>query len=197
MRYLREGFWATTSNKQLNFLQHVRSLLTINGRAAVVLPDNVPFEGGAAEVIRRKLLAECDVHTLLCLPTSIFYAGGVKANVLFFGRKPPSEKPWTDKLWIYDFRTNLTMRAVECDPAIITMPGASTAPLPPPGGLAYSSGPPVMHDGPPAGPAIPAPGQYTTGWQEPPAEAPEPAQPPEEEPPTPWWLRNQPPEPLR
>jgi type I restriction enzyme M protein len=106
MSYLREDFWATTSNKQLNFLQHVRSLLTINGRAAVVLPDNVLFEGGAGEVIRRKLLAECDVHTLLRLPTGIFYAGGVKANVLFFDRKPPSEKPWTDKLWIYDFRTN-------------------------------------------------------------------------------------------
>jgi len=106
MSYLREDFWATTSNKQLNFLQHVRSLLTINGRAAIVLPDNVLFEGGAGEVIRRKILAECDVHTLLRLPTGIFYAGGVKANVLFFDRKPPSEKPWTGKLWIYDFRTN-------------------------------------------------------------------------------------------
>ena len=106
MSYLREDFWATTSNKQLNFLQHVRSLLTINGRAAVVLPDNVLFEGGAGETIRRKLLAECDVHTLLRLPTGIFYAGGVKANVLFFDRKPPSEQPRTDKLWIYDFRTN-------------------------------------------------------------------------------------------
>src|SRR5258708_366094 len=106
MSYLREDFWATTSNKQLNFLQHVRSLLTINGRAAVVLPDNVLFEGGAGEVIRRKLLAERDVHTLLRLTTRIFYAGGVKANVLFFDRKPPSETPWTKKLWIYDFRTN-------------------------------------------------------------------------------------------
>jgi type I restriction enzyme M protein len=106
MSYLREDFWATTSNKQLNFLQHVRSLLTINGRAAIVVPDNVLFEGGAGETIRRKLLAECDVHTMLRLPTGIFYAGGVKANVLFFDRKPPSEKPWTDKLWIYDFRTN-------------------------------------------------------------------------------------------
>jgi type I restriction enzyme M protein len=106
MSYLREDFWATTSNKQLNFLQHVRSLLTINGRAAVVVPDNVLFEGGAGETIRRKLLQQCDVHTLLRLPTGIFYAAGVKANVLFFDRKPPSEKPWTDKLWIYDFRTN-------------------------------------------------------------------------------------------
>ena len=106
MSYLREDFWATTSNKQLNFLQHVRSLLTINGRAAIVVPDNVLFEGGAGETVRRQLLAQCDVHTLLRLPTGIFYAGGVKANVLFFDRKPPSEMPWTQKLWIYDLRTN-------------------------------------------------------------------------------------------
>jgi type I restriction enzyme M protein len=106
MSYLREDFWATTSNKQLNFLQHVRSLLTINGRAAIVVPDNVLFEGGAGETIRRRLLEQCDVHTLLRLPTGIFYAGGVKANVLFFDRKPPSETPWTRNLWIYDFRTN-------------------------------------------------------------------------------------------
>jgi len=106
MSYRREDFWATTSNKQLNFLQHVRSLLRINGRAAVVLPDNVLYEGGAGETIRRKLLQQCDVHTLLRLPTGIFYAGGVKANVLFFDRKPPSERPWTSELWIYDFRTN-------------------------------------------------------------------------------------------
>jgi len=106
MSYLREDFWATTSNKQLNFLQHVRSLLTINGRAAIVVPDNVLFEGGAGETVRRRLLEQCNAHTLLRLPTGIFYAGGVKANVLFFDRKPPSEKPWTDRLWIYDFRTN-------------------------------------------------------------------------------------------
>ena len=106
MSYLRDDFWATTSNKQLNFLQHVRSLLTINGRAAIVVPDNVLFEGGAGETVRRRLLEQCDVHTLLRLPTGIFYAGGVKANVLFFDRKPPREQPWTEKLWIYDFRTN-------------------------------------------------------------------------------------------
>ena len=106
MSYLREDFWATTSNKQLNFLQHVRSLLEINGRAAIVVPDNVLFEGGAGETVRRRLLEQCDVHTLLRLPTGIFYAGGVKANVLFFDRKPPSEQPWTRQLWIYDFRTN-------------------------------------------------------------------------------------------
>jgi len=104
--YERQDFWATTSNKQLNFLQHVKSLLKINGRAAIVVPDNVLFEGGAGETIRRKLLHECDVHTLLRLPTGIFYAQGVKANVLFFDRKPASERPWTEKLWIYDLRTN-------------------------------------------------------------------------------------------
>jgi type I restriction enzyme M protein len=80
--------------------------LKINGKAAIVVPDNVLFEGGAGETIRRKLLHECDVHTLLRLPTGIFYAPGVKANVLFFDRKPASEKPWTQKLWIYDLRTN-------------------------------------------------------------------------------------------
>jgi type I restriction enzyme M protein len=106
MSYLREDFWATTSNKQLNFLQHVRSLLRINGRAAIVVPDNVLFEGGAGETVRRRMLEQCDCHTLLRLPTGIFYAGGVKANVLFFDRKPPSENPWTKKLWIYDLRTN-------------------------------------------------------------------------------------------
>jgi type I restriction enzyme M protein len=105
--YERDDFWATTSNKQLNFLQHVKSLLTINGRAAIVVPDNVLFEGGAGETVRRKLLHECDVHTLLRLPTGLFYAQGVKANVLFFDRKPASETPWTKKLWIYDLRTNM------------------------------------------------------------------------------------------
>lgn len=104
--YQRDGFWVTTSNKQLNFLQHVKTILKINGKAAVVIPDNVLFEGGAGEVIRRKLLHEFDVHTLLRLPTGIFYAPGVKANVLFFDKKPAREKPWTQKLWIYDFRTN-------------------------------------------------------------------------------------------
>lgn len=103
----RDDFWATTSNKQLNFIQHVRTLLKQHGRAAVVVPDNVLFEGGAGETIRRKLLHECDVHTLLRLPTGLFYAQGVKANVLFFERKPASETAWTKKLWIYDLRTNM------------------------------------------------------------------------------------------
>jgi type I restriction enzyme M protein len=104
--YDRDDFWATTSNKQLNFLQHVKTLLKINGKAAIVVPDNVLFEGGAGETVRKKLLAETDVHTLLRLPTGVFYAQGVKANVLFFDRKQASEKPWTEKLWIYDLRTN-------------------------------------------------------------------------------------------
>jgi type I restriction enzyme M protein len=102
----RDDFWATTSNKQLNFLQHVRSILEIDGTAAIVVPDNVLFEGGAGETIRRRLLKECDVHTLLRLPTGIFYAQGVKANVLFFDRKIASENPWTKQVWIYGFRTN-------------------------------------------------------------------------------------------
>jgi len=102
----RDDFWATTSNKQLNFLQHIFTILKQHGRAAVVLPDNVLFEGGAGETIRRELLKQADVHTLLRLPTGIFYAQGVKANVLFFDRKPAREKPWTETLWIYDLRTN-------------------------------------------------------------------------------------------
>jgi type I restriction enzyme M protein len=106
LTYERQDFWATTSNKQLNFLQHVKTLLKINGKAAIVVPDNVLFEGGAGETVRRKLLHQCDVHTLLRLPTGVFYAQGVKANILFFERKPASEKPWTQQLWIYDLRTN-------------------------------------------------------------------------------------------
>jgi type I restriction enzyme M protein len=105
--YERDDFWSTTSNKQLNFLQHVKTLLKQHGRCAIVVPDNVLFEGGAGEAIRRKLLHECDVHTLLRLPTGLFYAQGVKANVLFFDRKPASETPWTRKLWIFDLRTNM------------------------------------------------------------------------------------------
>ncbi|HVE69837.1 MAG TPA: class I SAM-dependent DNA methyltransferase [Thermoanaerobaculia bacterium] len=103
----RQDFEATTSNKQLNFLQHILTILKIPGRAAVVVPDNVLFEGGAGETIRRALLQKADVHTLLRLPTGIFYAQGVKANVLFFDRKPAADKTaWTEKLWIYDLRTN-------------------------------------------------------------------------------------------
>lgn len=102
----RQDFVVTTSNKQLNFVQHIMTILDINGRAAVVLPDNVLFEGGAGETLRRKLLADYDLHTMLRLPTGIFYAQGVKANVLFFDKKPASEQPWTSRLWVYDLRTN-------------------------------------------------------------------------------------------
>jgi len=102
----REDFWTSTSNKQLNFVQHMFSLLKINGRAAVVLPDNVLFEGGAGEKVRKNLLQKCNVHTLLRLPTGIWYANGVKANVLFFDKKEGRSEPWTDKLWVYDLRTN-------------------------------------------------------------------------------------------
>ncbi len=103
---VRDDFWVSTSNKQLAFVQHVKTLLKVNGRAAVVVPDNVLFEGGAGEVVRRKLLHECDVHTLLRLPTGIFYAQGVKANVLFFDKRSGSDQAQTSKLWIYDLRTN-------------------------------------------------------------------------------------------
>lgn len=91
---------------QLNFMQHVKTLLKIHGRAATVVPDNVLFEGGAGETVRRKLLHDCDVHTLLCLPTGVFYTQGVKANVIFFDRKPASATAWTKMLWIYDLRAN-------------------------------------------------------------------------------------------
>src|SRR5262249_18407395 len=100
-------FWTTTKNKQLNFLQHVKNLLKVNGRCAIVVPDNVLFEGGAGETVRRKLLEQCDVHTLLRLPTGLFYAQGVKANVLFFDAKLPQAEAWTSKLWVYDLRTNM------------------------------------------------------------------------------------------
>jgi len=104
----RPDFTVTTSNKQLNFVQHIATILNTNGRAAVVLPDNVLFEGGAGETIRRRLLTDFDLHTMLRLPTGIFYAQGVKANVLFFDKKPARPgSPWTDRLWVYDLRTNM------------------------------------------------------------------------------------------
>jgi type I restriction enzyme M protein len=106
LTYERQDFWETTSNKQLNFLQHIVTILKDTGQAAVVLPDNVLFEGGAGEKIRKKLLENCDVHTLLRLPTGIFYAQGVKANVLFFDAKPKDGKVHTKGVWIYDLRTN-------------------------------------------------------------------------------------------
>lgn len=107
LTYNRQDFWATTSNKQLNFVQHIRTMLKTTGRAAVVVPDNVLFEGGAGETIRRKLLENTDLHTILRLPTGIFYAQGVKANVIFFDNREASPNPWTKDVWYYDYRTNI------------------------------------------------------------------------------------------
>lgn len=107
LSYNRQDFWASTSNKQLNFLQHIKSLLKIHGEAAVVLPDNVLFEGGAGETVRKELLKTTELHTVLRLPTGIFYAQGVKANVLFFDNKPASKEAWTKDVWFYDYRTNI------------------------------------------------------------------------------------------
>ncbi len=104
--YERRDFWATTSNKQLNFVQHVYSMLKKTGRAAMVVPDNVLFEGGVGEKIRRTLLKLCDVHTLLRLPTGIWYSPGVKANVLFFDKKPVTMTAATKEIWVYDLRSN-------------------------------------------------------------------------------------------
>ncbi|MEP4380732.1 MAG: class I SAM-dependent DNA methyltransferase [Alphaproteobacteria bacterium] len=104
--YERTDFRVSTSNKQLNFLQHIMTILDVPGTAAVVLPDNVLFEGGTGERIRRRLLDQFDLHTVLRLPTGIFYKQGVKANVLFFDKKPASDTPWTKEVWFYDFRTN-------------------------------------------------------------------------------------------
>lgn len=105
--YSRQDFIAITSNKQLNFVQHIKSMLRVGGQAAVVLPDNVLFEGNAGEVIRQNLLKTCDLHTILRLPTGIFYAQGVKANVLFFEKRPASEVTHTREVWFYDYRTNV------------------------------------------------------------------------------------------
>lgn len=107
LTYNRQDFWATTSNKQLNFVQHIRTMMKTTGKAAVVVPDNVLFEGGAGEIIRKKLLENTDLHTILRLPTGIFYAHGVKANVLFFDNREASPKAWTKNVWYYDYRTNI------------------------------------------------------------------------------------------
>lgn len=105
--YNRQDFWTTSSNKQLNFIQHIITIMKATGKAAVVVPDNVLFEGGAGEIIRKKLLETTDLHTILRLPTGIFYKPGVKANVLFFDRKPAGPETQTKEVWIYDFRTNV------------------------------------------------------------------------------------------
>jgi type I restriction enzyme M protein len=107
LTYNRQDFWATTSNKQLNFIQHIKTMLKTTGKAAVVVPDNVLFEGGAGETVRKKLLKTTDLHTILRLPTGIFYAQGVKANVIFFDSRPASKEPQTKEIWYYDYRTNI------------------------------------------------------------------------------------------
>lgn len=98
----RNDFYVETKNNQLNFLQHIMLMLKNTGRAAVVLPDNVLFEGGAGETIRKELLKDFNLHTILRLPTGIFYAQGVKANVLFFQKGTP-----TKNVWYYDYRTGI------------------------------------------------------------------------------------------
>lgn len=106
--YEREDFKFTTSNKQFNFLQHIMTIMEVNGRAGVVLPDNVLFEAGrAGEGIRKRLLEGFNFHTLLRLPTGIWYSPGVKANVLFFDKKAASKEAQTRELWVYDYRTNI------------------------------------------------------------------------------------------
>ncbi len=105
--YNRQDFWTKSSNKQLNFVQHINTILKSTGKAAVVVPDNVLFEGGAGETVRKKLLQTTDFHTILRLPTGIFYKPGVKANVIFFDKRPASAKTQTKEVWIYDFRTNI------------------------------------------------------------------------------------------
>ncbi len=149
----RDDFWASTSNKQLNFLQHIFTILKMHGRAAVVLPDNVLFEGGAGETIRRELLKQADVHTLLRLPTGIFYAQGVKANVLFFDRKPAQEKPWTKKLWIYDLRTNQhftlkenPLKRSDLDDFVACYSGRAGSPLPAADGALRTKRPTSRHE---------------------------------------------------
>ncbi|CAM3855834.1 class I SAM-dependent DNA methyltransferase [Aquirufa aurantiipilula] len=107
LTYNRQDFYVTTSNKQLNFMQHIKTMLKTDGKAAVVLPDNVLFEGGGGETVRKKLLESTNLHTILRLPTGIFYKQGVKANVLFFDNKPTTKDPWTKEVWFYDFRTNI------------------------------------------------------------------------------------------
>lgn len=105
--HLRKDFWVTTSNKQLAFLQHIITMLKPVGKAAVVLPDNILFEGGAGEIIRKNILEQCNLHTILRLPTGIFYAHGVKANVLFFDSLVKGEINKNKQIWFYDYRTNV------------------------------------------------------------------------------------------
>ncbi len=102
----RTDFTYPTSNKQFCFVQHIYRYLLPGGRAAVVLPDNVLFESGVGKDIRRDLMDKCNLHTILRLPTGIFYAQGVKTNVLFFTRGK-TDKGNTQEVWVYDLRANM------------------------------------------------------------------------------------------
>ncbi|MGK0371313.1 MAG: type I restriction enzyme M protein [Glaciecola sp.] len=108
----RDDLTYPTSNKQLAFLQHIYRNLKPGGRAAVVLPDNVLFEAGTGADVRRDLMNKCNLHTILRLPTGIFYAAGVKTNVLFFTKGSATDKlqdeKCTQNVWVYDLRTNMT-----------------------------------------------------------------------------------------
>lgn len=103
---VRPDFWVQTANKQLNFMQHIVALLKPGGRAAVIVPDNVLFETGAAAVIRRRLLQSCQVHTILRLPPGLFYAAGVKSNVVFFNKPKRAEERPAEAVWVYDLRSD-------------------------------------------------------------------------------------------
>ena len=102
----RGDFTFPTSNKQLCFLQHAYRWLRPGGRAAIVLPDNVLFEGNTGKQIRTDLMEKCNLHTILRLPTGIFYAQGVKTNVLFFTRGE-TDRGNTQEVWVYDLRANM------------------------------------------------------------------------------------------
>ena len=106
MIYERQDFWTSTKNKQLNFLQHVKTLLKVHGSCAIVVPDNVLFEGGADETVRRSLLQQFDVHTLLRLPTGVFYARGSRRTSFSSTPSRHARSPGLNALWVYDLRTN-------------------------------------------------------------------------------------------
>jgi type I restriction enzyme M protein len=100
--------WLTQPTNNSTFYNTLKRCLKLTGEAAVVLPDNVLFEGGAGETVRKELMKTTELHTILRLPTGIFYAQGVKANVLFFDNKPASKEAWTKEVWIYDYRSNIS-----------------------------------------------------------------------------------------
>jgi type I restriction enzyme M protein len=103
---VRPDFWVQSANKELNFIQHIVALLKPGGRAAVVVPDNVLFESGAAASVRRRLVETCRAHTILRLPHGLFYAAGVKSNVIFFGKPNRSRAANSQRLWVYDLRSD-------------------------------------------------------------------------------------------